>query len=215
MSDERWLPIEDYPDYEVSDHGRVRSLNREVTSRWGTPRRLPGRALKPVMVGNNRNGKYCAVSLYRDGQSRQFLIHLLVLMAFVGKRPPGLIGCHGDDVRTNNFLSNLYWGTYVENGNDAVVNGLNWKSNVTHCPQQHEYTEDNTYINPGTGHRQCRKCIKARNKGGANADRTECPQGHAYDEENTYIDKSGRRHCRQCTRDRSRDYQRRKRGAKV
>jgi len=32
--------------------------------------------------------------------------------------------------------------------------------------------------------------------------RTHCPAGHAYDEANTYHSPSGRRHCRQCQRDR-------------
>jgi hypothetical protein len=39
-----------------------------------------------------------------------------------------------------------------------------------------------------------------------------CPQGHAYDEENTYVH-NGKKHCRQCVRDRAREYQRRKREA--
>lgn len=32
--------------------------------------------------------------------------------------------------------------------------------NKTHCPQKHEYTEENTYINP-QGRRQCRTCARA------------------------------------------------------
>jgi hypothetical protein len=121
-------------------------------------------------------------------------------------------GCHRDDDADNNRLENLYWGTPAENSRDAVDNGLNWKSNITHCPRGHEYTEDNTYINPTTGHRLCRACIKARNKGNANYDRTHCPQGHPYDEANTYRPPgSNRRMCRACVRNRSREHQRNKR----
>lgn len=29
---------------------------------------------------------------------------------------------------------------------------------ITHCPHGHEYTPDNTYIQPATGTRQCRVC---------------------------------------------------------
>lgn len=33
------------------------------------------------------------------------------------------ICCHRDDDETNNHISNLYWGTYSDNGKDAVRNG--------------------------------------------------------------------------------------------
>lgn len=32
----------------------------------------------------------------------------------------------------------------------------------THCPQRHEYNDENTYIFPRTGHRQCLVCKKSR-----------------------------------------------------
>ncbi len=208
-SDEQWLPAPGYPGYEVSDHGRVRSLDREGLSRWGTPRTFKGRMLVQVMAGGVH--RYHACTLYRDGKPKQVLIHVLVLETFIGPRPDGMYGCHRDDNQHDNGLENLYWGTARQNARDAVNNGLCWKSNITHCPQGHEYTADNTYITPGNGHRLCRACIKARNKGNANYDRTHCPQGHPYDEVNTYWTRTNRRMCKTCVRDRSREYQRRKR----
>lgn len=38
----------------------------------------------------------------------------------------------------------------------------------------------------------------------ANAVKSCCPKDHPYDGANLYVDKSGRRHCRQCRRERSR-----------
>lgn len=32
----------------------------------------------------------------------------------------------------------------------------------THCPRGHEYTEENTYRRPDTGHRDCRICRRER-----------------------------------------------------
>lgn len=40
-----------------------------------------------------------------------------------------------------------------------VHNGLK-----THCPRGHEYTPENTYVKPSTGHRDCRICIRDRSK---------------------------------------------------
>ena len=35
---------------------------------------------------------------------------------------------------------------------------------ATHCRSgKHEWTDDNTYIIPATGHRRCRACVKERN----------------------------------------------------
>jgi hypothetical protein len=40
--------------------------------------------------------------------------------------------------------------------------------------------------------------------------KTHCPKGHEYDEANTYV-WGGMRHCRECGRERAREYQRKKR----
>lgn len=195
---EKWLPTIGFPGYEISDHGRVRNS--------------AGAVLSQLRIGGTRERRYPGYTLYRDGKPYQRTVHVLMLEAFVELRPKGMQACHRDDDPDNNSLDNLYWGTPKQNARDKIRNGGCWKSNITHCPQGHEYSEENTYRIPSTGHRLCRTCIKAKNKGNANKDRTHCPQGHPYDEENT-IHAKGRRQCRECGRARAREYQRRKRGA--
>jgi hypothetical protein len=51
------------------------------------------------------------------------LVHRLVLLAFVGPAPNGLLCCHGDDDPANNALTNLRWDTPKSNGQDQVKNG--------------------------------------------------------------------------------------------
>lgn len=214
-SNERWLPVPGYPGYEVSDHGRVRSLDRKAPSRWGTPQTLTGRVLSQALVGGSGpNGRYRGCVLYRDGKPTRKTVHVLVLETFVGPRPAGMNGCHRDDDPTNNRLDNLCWGTQRQNVRDAIASGRHVsvaQAAKTHCPQGHEYTPENTYVFAKTNHRLCRACGKTRNKGNANHTRTHCPQGHAYDEANTYRDGSNRRHCRACKRNRMRKYSRDKR----
>lgn len=73
---------------------------------------------------------------------------------------------------------------------------------VTHCPQGHEYTRENTSAANGRG-KHCRECdrIKHREKyiplGQAGARKTHCPHGHEYNDANTYR-RNGRRHCKTC-----------------
>lgn len=84
--------------YEVSDEGRVRSLRFRSN---GAPR-----ILKSTM---NWNG-YHVLTL--GAERRQVRLHCLVLEAFVGPRPsPEHDGCHGDNNKDNNHLSNLRWDT--------------------------------------------------------------------------------------------------------
>jgi WhiB family redox-sensing transcriptional regulator len=52
------------------------------------------------------------------------------------------------------------------------------------------------------GHKPPRsQALEPRPKSG-NASKTHCPQMHLYDYANTYVDATGRRHCRQCARER-------------
>lgn len=58
-----------------------------------------------------------------NGKVRHVFAHVLVLEAFVGKRPKGMDACHLDCNRQNNSLSNLRWGTRKENISDSIKLG--------------------------------------------------------------------------------------------
>jgi len=110
---ERWRDIPGYEgQYQVSDQGRVRSLERYVrlvTLQAGeTKRRVPPRILRP---GPQKSG-HLTVSLGRHNSKQ---VHALVLLAFVGPAPAGHEGLHRDHDPSNNRLSNLKWGTRSEN----------------------------------------------------------------------------------------------------
>lgn len=116
---EVWKPVVGFEGrYEVSDQGRVRSLDRVLTSAVpvrGYPRRVRGQMLKPVL---RKDG-------YVQFGCRRVLIlgHVCVAEAFIGPRPEGLVVCHGNDIRTDNRLSNLSWGTPKENSEGMVARG--------------------------------------------------------------------------------------------
>lgn len=116
---ERWLPIAGHPGYEVSDHGRVRSLERTITqpSRYGgfITRRMRGR----LLLGSAVKSGHRFVSL---GRHNYHYVHILVLTAFVGPCPDGHECCHWDDDPANNYLSNLRWGTRADNIADFTRN---------------------------------------------------------------------------------------------
>lgn len=114
---ERWLPVVGFPNYMVSDLGRVRSLDHEV---WGGPRAgfytKPGRLLKPGIASNG----YPTVALGR-GNTRT--VHSLVAGAFIEPCPEGMEVRHKDGNRKNPRLANLEYGTRSENTKDAFRHG--------------------------------------------------------------------------------------------
>jgi hypothetical protein len=121
---EIWKPVVGYAAfYEVSDQGRVRSLDRTTRTHYksGLVSRhfYAGRNLKPGLSSNG----YRTVSLNRRGKRASFCVQYLVLAAFVGPRKKAEVIRHLDGVRENNQLSNLAWGTAKENAADALRHG--------------------------------------------------------------------------------------------
>ena len=112
-----------------------------------------------MKVSRNSNG-YLKVMLCNNGKSKNFYIHSLVLMTFVGPRPDGMQIRHLDGNPQNNHVSNLRYGTASENAYDRVEHGTHSNAGKTHCPQGHEYTPENTQLRRGG--RWCRTCHKER-----------------------------------------------------
>ena len=167
-SNEVWKPVVGFEGhYEVSDHGRVRSVDRVVTygNRWGggRPRFAPGRMLN--LAKGNSHG-HLAVRLSAPGrESRPYLVHRLVLEAFVGPAPEDKpLGLHWDDDPANNCLGNLRWGSRSDNMHDRVRNG-GVKARAR-CKRGHEYTPENTYTytDKRGQKRACRECARERKR---------------------------------------------------
>lgn len=161
---EEWRPITGYEGlYEVSNHGRVRSLDRWVDSpnRWGGVSRQhrPGRILAQKRKKTPTHA-YAVVTLSRDGVPDTRPVHLLVLETFVGPRPPGGWGRHGPIGISDNGVWNLSWGTPSDNAYDRVRDGNDVKTNLTHCPWGHRLALVN--LDPWwwetKGFRRCRAC---------------------------------------------------------
>ena len=153
---EEWRPVVGYEGlYEVSDLGRVRSLDR-VVQRNGFPMELRGVELRQLAA---KRGGYPTVNLSRLGVERVHHVHILMLSAFIGPRPPGdTHGRHLNDISSDNRLANLAWGTRADNQQDMVRNGNHANANKTHCKWGHPYTAENT-LPQGSGRgRRCREC---------------------------------------------------------
>lgn len=54
-------------------------------------------------------------------------------------------------------------GSQADNIIDMNTKGRNGHANKTHCPQNHEYSKENTYVAKG-GKRHCKTCRRARDR---------------------------------------------------
>lgn len=111
---EIWRDIKDYEGlYQVSNLGRVRSLDHYVKSKGGV------RLVKSKIIKQELTKGYLRVILYKDGISSHYLIHRLVAMTFPdlvdwtedakGKPFEVLQVNHKDEIKTNNCVDNLEW----------------------------------------------------------------------------------------------------------
>src|ERR1700736_2929166 len=80
-----------------------------------------------------------------------------------GEVPKGKCVCHTCDIRQCVRPDHLYLGTVRENTLDSVSKGTQvGNGNVfkTHCKRGHPFSVGNTMIDPITGNRRCRTCVR-------------------------------------------------------
>lgn len=110
---EDWVPIRGYEGlYDISNKGRVRSLDRTVKCQGGDYH-VTGRILKL----HKKPSGYMFVTLAKNGRAKRYYLHRLIAEAFI-PNPLRLKQInHKDENKTNNALSNLEWCTASYNIN--------------------------------------------------------------------------------------------------
>lgn len=103
---ESWVAVPDFPNYEVSNQGRVRNCHT-----------MQLKNLRPTPRG------YARVNLRRDGKIYSFFVHRLVARAFIGPVPTGMQVRHGPSGKADNRAVNLCYGTPAENYADMIRDG--------------------------------------------------------------------------------------------
>lgn len=110
---EIWKPIEGTDGrYEVSNTGKLRSLNYKRTGRV--------RELKPAPDPKG----YMKTMLLFDGKSKTVKVHRLVAEAFIPNPENKPQVNHIDGNKANNRADNLEWICNIDNAHHAIENGL-------------------------------------------------------------------------------------------
>lgn len=118
---ENWKSVVGYEGlYEVSDLGRVRSLNYNHTG------------VAKILNPRKNRGGYLLVALFKDGKRNDMQVHRLVAQAFI-PNPLNLDTVnHRDEGKTNNAASNLEWMSLADNLNYGSHNMRSAEARVNH-----------------------------------------------------------------------------------
>lgn len=107
---EVWKDIPGYEGhYMVSDFGRIKSIKFN----------------KETILKHTTNGKpgHRKVMLCLNGKVKWLFVHRIVMLAFVGECPDGLLTCHNNGDSSDNRLTNLRYDTYAANSADSDRHG--------------------------------------------------------------------------------------------
>lgn len=117
---EIWKGITEFEgNYEVSNLGRVRSVERILIRSNGTTHTRVSKVLKPATDGNG----YLRCALSFNGKLYTRKVHRLVAQAFIENDVDGLVVNHLNFNRQDNRVENLEWCTALENANHSIKAG--------------------------------------------------------------------------------------------
>src|SRR5215210_6870775 len=129
-SEVEYRSIDRFPGYRFGSDGSVWSKWTQVWQGYRKPFR--------TVLGNQESdwSRLVGVPASRCGhlhvwlkiegtnQSKNFLVHRLILEAFVSPPPEGMVGRHFPDRDpSNNRIDNLSWGTPLQNTADRIAHG--------------------------------------------------------------------------------------------
>ncbi len=115
------------PNYRFGSDGSVWS-----NYAWGC-RGATSTKWRKLKLSLNRRYNRLYAGLHVDGKRRAYAVSRLILEAFVGPCPPGMVACHyPDPTPTNCRLNNLRWDTPKANAADAIRQGRNRRGSTHH-----------------------------------------------------------------------------------
>lgn len=118
-----FCPITYAPGYMAASDGRILSCWKRVSLGIGQGSTFVlSNRWKELEGGTDEDG-YRRLILVVSKKRLYRRVHNLILEAFIGPCPPGMVGCHNNGDLANNALRNLRWDTQANNIADKAKHG--------------------------------------------------------------------------------------------
>jgi len=138
-NNEIWKTIEEFPDYQISSFGRVKSNARTIkffirrdefgyltsNKNYKVETRIINKKEKLLKLyfRNDNYKKVTKVTLRKNNKTYVKTVARLVLITFRGFPLKDQEACHNDGNYKNNHIHNLRWDTHKNNMNDMYLHG--------------------------------------------------------------------------------------------
>lgn len=117
--EEIWKDIKGYEGiYQVSNMGKIKSVERYMLNRWGNGFKRWREKIKKQTL--SKNGYYTVI-LSTNGNYKTYFTHRLVAEAFIPNPENKPCIDHINTDRTDNRVENLRWVTHKENQNNPLT----------------------------------------------------------------------------------------------
>lgn len=137
MKNEVWKDIPNYEGlYQVSNLGRVKSLNYRKTNR-------------EKILKERKSNRYISVALWKDKKRTDTMVHRIVAKVFVENNESKPFVNHKDENTYNNNAENLMWCTHKENMNWGTRNeriSNSNKNNFLRCKKVAQFDKNNNFL---------------------------------------------------------------------
>lgn len=204
-TEDGWRPVVGLEgQYEVSDQGHVRSLDRTIEYVDGRSGKTCTRFAKGVVLkpGAAKSGHLHVVLC---GATRT--VHSLVADAFIGPRPDEYEVRHINGQPADCRATNLEYGTRSDNTEDSKRHGTHFHAGLTECTRGHDLTDSANLQKSAKGDRRtCLACRRERDAMYRTGSRVKvegyCINGHPMTPKNRYTNGYGRTRCKACVQER-------------
>lgn len=117
---EIWKTIDGFENYNISNYGNVKSLERITKNGINSTRITKERLLRNHI---SKTGYY-VISLRNNSKRKTFKIHRLIAIYFIHNEYNKEYVNHINGIKLDNSIDNLEWVTIKENNHHAKITGL-------------------------------------------------------------------------------------------